>query len=204
MAAPTIAGVIFAGGRARRFGGRNKALMELGGHSLLAHVRGRASGQVAALALSLAPDMAVSAGAEDLPLVRDALGDVGPLSGLAAALAWAEAGGYDWLATFPADVPFVPRDMVCRLFAASAEADVVMARSGEQVHFLCGLWRTALAASLPGLVAAGRRRVLEAAQTVRMETVDFPDEPADPFWNVNTEGDLAVAREWLASGLIAP
>ena len=109
-----IAGIVLAGGQARRLGG-DKALRPLGGTPLLAHAIARAAPQVAALALSANGDPAPFQ-AFALPILADSVpGFVGPLAGILAGLDWAAREGMDTLASFACDAPFFPRDLVARL-----------------------------------------------------------------------------------------
>ena len=121
LAAP-VAGVLLAGGRARRMGGGDKALLTLGGETLLARVVARARSQVRALALNANGDPARFA-AYGLPVVADVVaGYAGPLAGVLTGLEWAAEHAPDcpWVASFATDAPFLPEDLVARLVAAVA------------------------------------------------------------------------------------
>ena len=117
-----IAGVVLAGGRSQRMGGGNKALLTLGGQPLLARIVERAAPQVAALVVNANGDPA-DVSAYGLPVVSDGVsGFVGPLAGVLSGMEWAAArGGYRWVASFAADTPFFPVDLVARLAAAATE-----------------------------------------------------------------------------------
>ena len=129
---PKVAGVILAGGRARRMGGGDKGLQALAGQPLIAHVIARGGPQVAALAINANGDPARFADFA-LPVVQDSVsGFAGPLAGVLAGLDWAAeaAPDCDWLATFACDAPFFPEDLVGRLSAEvrAAGADLACAR----------------------------------------------------------------------------
>ena len=66
----TIAGIILAGGLARRMGGGDKALLQLSGRPLLQHVIDRLAPQVAEIAINANGDPA-RFGAFGLPVVAD-------------------------------------------------------------------------------------------------------------------------------------
>ena len=77
-----IAGVLLAGGLARRMGGGDKCLRLLAGQPLLRHVVRRVAPQVSALALNANGDPARFS-AFDLPVLADSLsGNLGPLAGV--------------------------------------------------------------------------------------------------------------------------
>jgi molybdenum cofactor guanylyltransferase len=119
-----IAGVVLAGGRSSRMG-VEKALVDFAGRPMLAHVLARFAPQVMALAINANGDPARFA-AFGAPVIADLAPDQpGPLAGIAAALAWAQAHGCSRVATVPCDAPFLPRDLVARLARQRAERLVV-------------------------------------------------------------------------------
>jgi molybdopterin-guanine dinucleotide biosynthesis protein A len=196
--AETVAGVILAGGRARRMGGGDKSLLPLGGRPLLAHVIARLRPQVAALVLNANGDPARFAGF-GLPIVADAIGDhPGPLAGILAGLDWARAHAPDarWLLSAPTDTPFLPDSLVSRLRGAvrSGEGVIACATSRGRTHPVVALWPVALADDLRrALVEEGVRKVDGFNARYRTAAVDFAAEPVDPFLNINTPDDLENA-----------
>jgi len=126
-------------------------------------------------------------------------GFAGPLAGLLAALDWAAANRPDiaWVASAAGDCPFAPRDLVGRLRAAAVTegAPLAVAVSGGRAHPTAGLWSLALREDLRrALVVEGARRVDRFTARHRPATVEWPILPFDPFFNVNTPGDLAEAE----------
>jgi molybdenum cofactor guanylyltransferase len=193
-----IAGVILDGGRASRMGGGDKGLRRLAGQPLIGHVMGRLAPQVAALAISGRDGVA----GFGLPVLADSVaGQPGPLAGVLAAMDWAAGLGAAQVVTVAADTPFIPRDLVARLAAAG---DVAVAASadgaeGVRVHPVCALWPVRLREGLRAALAAGERRVgLWAAQHGAVEVV-FAAVPFDPFFNINTPADLALAETLAAA-----
>lgn len=191
-----IAGLILAGGQSRRMG-VEKALVTLGGTPLAAHVAARLLPQVDTLAVSANGDPA-RFGPFALPVLQDeepAQG--GPVAGLLAGLAWAQALGAPWLLTAPVDTPFLPPDLASRLHGASG-ATGAHAASGGRAHPVIALWPTA---ALPAIRREAARTRAMAAFTaiaapvaVIWEIVAF-----DPFLNINTSADLARALDFLPS-----
>lgn len=189
-------GLILAGGRGRRMGGADKALLTLGGASLLARVIDRFAPQVARLALSANGDPARFA-RFGLPVLPDPLpGFQGPLAGLLAGLDWAAAAGAEALVTVATDTPFLPPDLVPRLLLAGSGGPAVAATS-DGLHPTFGLWPVAVAPALCAALNSGTRRVTDFATAQGAATAVFPDQPFDPFLNVNTAEDLAQAEALL-------
>jgi len=189
-----VAGVILAGGQARRLGGGDKGDIEIGGRSILARLIDTLAPQVAILALNAHGDGG-RFGPLGLPVLNDDLGAVGPLGGILAGLEWAAAGGYSWLLTVPTDTPFLPPDLVLRLALGLDRGPAAIAASGGRHHPVIGLWPVHLAASLRQLlVTEGRRKVQDWTELCGAAVVAWPELAIDPFINVNTAEDRALAE----------
>jgi molybdenum cofactor guanylyltransferase len=195
------AGVILAGGLARRMGGGDKGELLLGGKSILAHVIERLGTQVEALAINANGDPS-RLRAYGLPVIADSIaGTPGPLAGVLAGLEWAGPGGFSHIVTAATDTPFLPRDLVARLKAAASEAacDLATVASGGRVHPVIGLWACRLADDLRSALEGGLRKVDEWTGCHGVAVVDFGSAPHDPFFNVNRPQDLKEAEALLES-----
>lgn len=192
-------GVILAGGQARRMGG-DKALVPLGGRPMLAHVADRLAPQLRGLALS-ANGPAADYAFAGLPVLPDPLpGQPGPMAGLLAGMTWAAGQGASHVVAVSVDTPFLPHDLVARLAAARGcdGAQVAFAESLGQVQPIIGLWPVALAGAVRADLARGQRRVWPFAKAQGLALARFEaTEDTDPFFNVNTPEDLAIAEERL-------
>jgi molybdopterin-guanine dinucleotide biosynthesis protein A len=197
-----VAGVLLAGGRARRMGGGDKCLRMLAGKPLLAHVIARAGPQVRALVINTNSDPARFA-RFGLPVVADGIADfAGPLAGVLAGLDWAADNARDCalVASFATDAPFFPADLVARLRdAVDAGADLACAASGGRAHPVFGLWPVRLRGDLrDAMIREGIRKVDEWTARYRLAEVEFPAGAVDPFFNANRPEDLAEAEDILA------
>lgn len=195
-----IAGLILAGGRSSRMGGRDKALAGLAGRTLLAHAIDLLGPQVAALAVSANGDLNGAAGS--LPVLKDLVpGFQGPLAGLHAGMAWASTlAGVDRLATVSVDAPFLPGDLVARL-SIRMDADgspIALSASAGRSHPTCALWELSLLPDLERFLREHEsRRVMDFIGSVPHSTEAFAFDGIDPFFNVNTQDDLALAARRL-------
>lgn len=193
-------GVILAGGRATRMGGGDKCLLEAGGRSLLAHVIERLGPQVDGLILNANGDPARFAPFA-LPVVADGIaGYAGPLAGVLAGMEAARARGAARIVTAAADTPFFPRDLVARLGAAARGEDAPLACAATpdaagrlRDHPTFGLWDAALADDLRAALEDGLRKVVDWTARHGCARAAFGAGPPDPFFNVNTPEDLAIA-----------
>jgi molybdopterin-guanine dinucleotide biosynthesis protein A len=190
-------GVLLAGGLARRMGGGDKPLVLLGGRPLLAHVIARLAPQVAALALNANGDP-VRFAAFGLPVLADPVPDnPGPLAGVLAGLEHFSAQGIAWVVSVAADTPFIPEDLVARLHTARGAHPIAVACSGGRTQPTVALYATALAADLRAALAAGERKIDRWTARHGKGRADWPADPRDPFFNVNTPEDLAQAEAQL-------
>jgi molybdopterin-guanine dinucleotide biosynthesis protein A len=199
--APKPAGVILAGGLARRMGGGDKPLRLVGGQTILERVIASVGPQCGALALNANGDPARFE-SFSLPVVADSVeGFAGPLAGVLAGMDFAQGRGADWLLSAAADCPFLPHDLVARLAQArdAQGADIVVATSGGQAHPVIALWRVALRDDLRrALVDEGLRKIDGFTARYVCAHVDWPDAPVDPFFNANAPEDLEAAERALA------
>jgi len=186
-----ITGVVLAGGQGRRMGGVDKGLVELAGRPLVARVIERLLPQVGTLIINANQNVERYA-AFGHPVVQDAVsGFAGPLAGLHAALAAART---PWLVTAPCDSPFLPGDLVARLWrcATDADATLAVARTFDQPHPVFALVRRDVEPHLSAFLQGGGRKIDAWYASLRTVEVPFDDE-ADAFRNINTAAELAAA-----------
>jgi len=198
MTAATL-GLILAGGLARRMGGGDKPRTRIGGETILSRVLKRMAPQCPRVIINANGDPARFADT-GVPVIADDVPDfAGPLAGIVAGLDWAaaHAPGVAYVASVPGDCPFLPRDLVSRLHQAREQANTPLAcaRSGEWRHPVVGLWPVALRVDLRHALTVEDLRKIEL-WTARhgVAIADWPAEPIDPFFNVNTPEDAAAAE----------
>jgi molybdopterin-guanine dinucleotide biosynthesis protein A len=197
--------VVLAGGLARRMGGGDKCLKLLAGRPILAHVLERLDGQAERVLLNANGDPTRFA-SWGVPIAADVVtGFGGPLVGVLTALEWAatHAPEITDVVSVPADGPFLPRNLVRRLVEARAGAGAVLAQaaSNGRPNPVVGLWPVALAAALRhAVVEEGTAKVDAWTARYKLATVDFDADLVDPFFNANTQEDLAEAERLLEAG----
>ncbi len=198
-----VAGLLLAGGLARRMGGGDKGMRELGGVPILTRIIDRVRPQVGPLALNANGDPPRFA-EFGLPVLPDAVdGFAGPLAGVLTGLEWAakEAPDCDYVATFPTDAPFLPLDLVENLLSAVEQggADMACAASSGRDHPVVGLWPVDAAEELRhAMVEEDIRKVDKWTARYDLAVVHFSTHPIDPFFNANRPEDLAEAEALLA------
>jgi molybdopterin-guanine dinucleotide biosynthesis protein A len=193
-------GLVLAGGLARRMGGRDKALLRIGGTTILDRVLARLEPVCVQIVLNANGDPARFS-RYGLPVIPDSIPDsAGPLAGILAGLDWAAENRPDleWMASAPGDCPFLPFDLVPRLHRARREQAVPLAcaRSGEWRHPVAALWPIALRHELrAALIDEGLRKVEIWTARHGIAYAIWPDQPIDPFFNVNTPDEAARAED---------
>lgn len=168
-----LLGAVLAGGRSSRFGSdKGAALLE--GRPLIAHVADTLGAQC---------ETVVVAGRDWPGLVR--VDDVprpglGPLGGLAGALAYALANGFDAVLSSGCDLPRLPRDIVTRLGAPPA----LLADQPT-----VGLWRATHAMALAHFIATDATRSIRGwADRIGARRVALDV----PLANINRPDDLTA------------
>ena len=200
MAGPQTIGLILAGGRARRMGGRDKAFLPFAGGNLMQRVIARLHGQCDRLIINANRDLERLA-AFDVPIVTDPVtGFAGPLAGMLAGLDWlAQHAPNAVLLTAPVDGPFLPDDLGARLHAAADAKGIgiACAQSGGRRHGVYGLLSSDLRDDLRhALIVDGSRKVDDWFARHDAAVAEWPSQPIDPFFNVNTPDDLAFAEQY--------
>jgi molybdopterin-guanine dinucleotide biosynthesis protein A len=196
-----LPGLILAGGKSSRMG-QNKAQLPLSGKTILGHVVDRLAPQVTSIVLNATEASEDSPGLRLVPDLRP--GQAGPLEGVLAGLKDLQAQDTDAppLVTVPCDSPFLPLDLVARLTADAGPETIAVATSDGRTHPVFAIWPKAIADDLEAWLAAPENRRLRAFldrhQTVYVDfpVIDIGGERLDPFLNINTPEDLALAKRF--------
>lgn len=188
-----ITGVLLAGGLATRMGGGDKGLKKVQGKPILERVINTIRPQVDDLVINANGD-ASRFSSYGYDVVADSVeGFVGPLAGILAGMDYHK--DYKWLLSVPTDTPFLPNDLVERLFAPikAGQAQIVLARSGGFDHPVVGIWSTALREDLRrALTQEDVRKMKKWIGRYNYTTVEWEIDPVDPFFNANSPDDLAM------------
>ena len=189
-------GVILAGGESRRMGGEDKGLRVLGGRPMIEQVIDALRPQVGSLLINANRNIKRYQ-AYGYPVLPDAdYPGAGPLAGILSALRAAET---PLLATVPCDTPFLPADLVARLYDAmiTHNAPLACAHDGQRLQPVFALMRLDVAESLEDYLQRGGRRVRAWIDALGGVAADFSDRP-QAFFNINTPQDLSQAEKALS------
>lgn len=189
-ALPAITTVILAGGQGKRMGG-DKGLQVLHGRALIEWVQDSVSRQSDEVLLSANDkhDVYAKFGCR---VIADNMPDwAGPLAGLQVALHNARN---EWVMSVPCDTPFLPGDLIARLYGALAanksEAAVAVVMGRRQPAI--ALYRRDVRPKLDAYLSAGGRKVNDWLSSLQLSEVTF--EQADEFANINSQDELMLAN----------
>ncbi|WP_449576677.1 molybdenum cofactor guanylyltransferase MobA [Lelliottia nimipressuralis] len=185
-----VLGVVLAGGRATRMGGKDKGLQELNGKPLWQHVADALRVQVGAIAVSANRHIDIYQ-QRGYPVYQDVLANYpGPLAGMLSVMQQADD---EWFLFCPCDTPFIPSVLAERLVEQREDAPVVWVHDGERDHPAITLISRKLCPDLRAYLASGERRVMVFMRQSGGHSVDFSD-LKEAFVNVNTTEDLQTLQ----------
>ncbi|EDQ33583.1 molybdopterin-guanine dinucleotide biosynthesis protein A, proteobacterial [Hoeflea phototrophica DFL-43] len=197
-----IIGGILAGGRGRRMEGIDKPFAELDGKPLIAHVIRRMTPQ--------AGEVIINANGEaerfdqfGFDVIADRIdGFRGPLAGLHALMVAAGERGGSHLLSVPADTPFLPADLATRLTSVeNTDGAARIASSKGRRQPVVALWPVDLAKGLEAYLSkTGDLSMAAYLRQIETTETGFPViDGLDPFFNINTPGDLEQAERLIAA-----
>lgn len=183
----SVTAAILAGGAGRRLGGRDKGLEVLAGRPMIAYVIERIRPQVENV--FIVANRHADIYATYAPIIADdAPGFLGPLAGIASALARCKTV---WLLTASVDVPAPPLDLTARLIDGVGDKDIAVAHDGERRQPLFALYSAQLVDSAKGALERDLA-VWRWQDEHNAIDVDFSRD-RDEFRNLNTLEDF---RNW--------
>jgi molybdopterin-guanine dinucleotide biosynthesis protein A len=211
---------LLAGGKSSRMG-RDKALLELSGAPMIQRTANLLTGLVTKTTLVISASQSDNPhkinDTDDtnpyskfrLPMLADPWPSVGPLGGIATALANAQS---KWCLILACDMPFLTKDWLTFLLnhseqpetAAQKPADVIVPETKRGLEPLCAIYRTRCAPILAAALDSGVRKVTDALAQLNLHRVTenkwrqfSPD--GNLFGNLNTWQDYLEAQQQLKS-----
>ena len=197
---------IFAGGEGKRLGKPCKPLTLLNGKPLLLHcidkIEEDCVGRLAICSnnnpLLQGHPLLTTKGYE---CIEDQCPGFGPLSALAGAMAWCNrTHNGALLLTCPADTPFLPDNLLSTLLDTwhANQSEALVCSSFGRIHPTVGLWSAdKLELRLQHfLKKTNQKKSLQRwLDQCRTTILDFTNDGNDPFFNINTPGELAHANK---------
>ena len=196
-----ITGVVLAGGRGRRMGGVDKGLTLLQGRPFIEWVLDRFGPQVSEVLINANRNLSEYE-RYGYRIIPDEIGGfAGPLAGLHRGLTEAR---HNLVATVPCDPPFLPADLVARLYAglAAAKSQLAVAKTFAQSHPVFCLCRREVLPHLNEFLVSGGRKIDAWYATLEIAEVAFDDQE-EAFSNINTLQELdGIEADGPSSGAV--
>ena len=195
--------VILAGGKGRRMGGKEKALINLLDRPLISYVLENISGKTAPIALNVNTNFEKFKNFGYEILEDPIKGHLGPLVGILASLNWAKNIDQKWVLTLPCDTPFLPLNLVESLVKVkneSPDVDLVVEKSRGFIHPVIALWKAENNLMLKKAIEEGIRKIdifTSQLKTVHVNFDEINESKFDPFTNLNSPKDLIIAKQIL-------
>lgn len=188
-----ITGLVLAGGRGTRMGGRDKGLELLHGRPMVEHVLSQLVPQVKTVLINANRniDRYREFGFDVVPDADDSFS--GPLAGVLAGLRRCKTR---WMMTVPCDTPILAPGLVSRLFQAledQPDAPLAYPMTDGQSHPVFMLLKTSLLESLSTALESGERKIDRWARSAGLIEVDFSDQ-AWAFDNINSPQELEAVN----------
>lgn len=189
----SISGIVLAGGLGRRMGGVDKGLMDFLGKPMVAHVINRLQPQVDEILINANREIEHYAAFGHKVIQDDITGFAGPLAGLHKGMSVAR---HPYVLTVPCDSPLLPMNLARRLMNAliQHDADLAVAKTGEQAHPVFCLCRKALLPNLESFLQQGGRKIDAWYSALEVIEVSFNENP-QAFSNVNTPEELLCLEQ---------
>jgi len=199
MSEHNILGAILAGGQSKRMG-KDKLFLELDNKKLIEHTTDKVKKYLKNIIIITNQDNDFFY-KNNLTTVRDCIGgQLGPLVGILTAMKWAKENMTEcsWVATFPCDTPFFPEIIIENFIQESKKKEslILCASSHGRKHNIFGLWSLDLYDKLKDdLTKKKVRKVQDWTEKNKIKILEFKFNDYDPFFNINTEEDLEVAKK---------
>ena len=180
---------ILAGGRATRFGGRDKSALLVEGRSILERQIQELS-QITSDILIVGGDPSARA-VDRARYIADQVAGCGPLGGLHAALT--DALGEATIVV-ACDMPYLSAPLLRHLLALASAADAVVPRTEHGYHPLCAAYTRAAIEPIERRLAAGHLAMTDLLVDVRLRVVAAHEiarfgDPNELLANVNTPAE---------------
>ncbi len=195
--------VILAGGKGRRMGGKEKALVNLLDRPLISYILEKISGKAAPIALNVNSNFKEFKKFGYKILEDPIKGHLGPLVGILASLNWAKNLDKKWVLTLPCDTPFLPKNLIESLIGTknkNPDTDLVVVKSRGFKHPVIALWKTSNNIKLKNAIDDGIRKIDTFTSQLKIKHVNFDNlirSKFDPFTNLNSPKDLIIAMQVL-------
>ena len=195
-----ILGVVLAGGKSSRFG-EDKNHIKLGNKTLLEHVLYKINNKFPETLIVSNHPLKIQI-TNKITIIEDCFENLGPLVGVLSSMKWIKENKktFKWIATFPSDTPFFETSIIeeYKKRITTNESSLYFVKSNNKRHNIFGLWSIDLLQTLENdIVKNNFRKVEDWANKIGVKTINVEIKEFDPFFNINTKEDFAIAKKIL-------
>jgi molybdopterin-guanine dinucleotide biosynthesis protein A len=192
-------GVILAGGKGARMGGRDKGLLDVNGRKLIETSIAAANPHVSHIIISANRNLAEYQKFSN-HVVPDCSGQYsGPLAGILSVMEYLDTWSTHAvkpvdLLILPCDMPLLPADLTVRLYntrSGVTSLQAVAVHDGDRLQPLCCLLPLEYKSNLKAFLDTGNRKVMQWLQSINALEADFSDQKSK-FVNINSHEDLTL------------
>jgi molybdopterin-guanine dinucleotide biosynthesis protein A len=192
----TWTAAILAGGKATRFGGRDKSALPLGGVTVLEKQLALLD-RLVSRTIIVANDQTPFLG-HHIEVIRDLVPGSGPLGGIYTAI---QATGSPRTLVLACDMPFLTLPFLSYLIESGDNVDIAIPQTARGYEPLCATYSQACAGLLQSRIEAGHFKIADALanagmltiRTISAAEITCYDDPDHLFCNINTPADYARA-----------
>ena len=179
-----IEGVILAGGASSRMG-TNKSLVIFKKKLMIQHVYDRLSPQVNKVWIN--SNILLEQFPKDQQLKDELPSHTGPLVGIYTGLTFAQT---EWVQFCPTDTPFLPLNLVERLFSKTKNTDsmIIVPMIRGKIEPVFSLCHKSTLKGLKAFILSEKKKISDWIEQNNFETVIFDN--LDEFYNINDIEDL--------------
>jgi len=123
--------------------------------------------------------------------VEDEIPGLGPLGGLQKGL---RCSNYDKNVVLSSDIPFITNSIIERLIIESGGSLIAVAKCGDRVHPLIGIYSKQVLFELDQFLASGGRSVMKFISRFETQFIEFDLSVAHCFVNVNTKEEFEALK----------
>lgn len=183
----TYGALILAGGKGRRMGGKNKALLELNEQTFFEHLQNILEDFEEKIVSANETDWIT---ADGYTVLTDENRGCGPIEGLRRALTYCKS---DALFVTACDTPFLTKDFVNALVQAAKGHEVLICRDSKGgIHPLCGVYSKKCLPVIEKMIRNGDYRVRKIAEQTEHAIFNMERTAFDSsiLTNINTLNDF--------------
>ncbi|MDC1311734.1 molybdenum cofactor guanylyltransferase [Burkholderiales bacterium] len=188
-----VTGVILAGGRGKRMGGKNKALIPFNNSTLIENAIEAIQPQVDEIIISANQDL-LRLSKLGFPVIEDQASNQGPLIGIVSVAGHISTTN---VVITPCDVINIPETYVQEMIFAleSTKSDIVVAKTNRGAQHLNCAFKLSEIDDLKRIIEKGTLRVSAWQAKLKTSYVEFDRDQMDVFKNINEPQDIPKTKQ---------